>query len=137
MYWDVRLQQLAQKRAQLCSVENIDIITRQLPSFGVVIGENLAAGYEKWSHVLTSWANEKRNFVYKSQTTPILSTSTPSTSSQEQQIQQKQKALETDNLQSGHYTQMIYSKASRIGCGYAQCSNTTYDRYFVCYYGEM
>jgi len=42
-----------------------------------------------------------------------------------------------DNLLAGHYTQMIYSSASRIGCGFAQCSNTTYDRYFVCYYGEM
>jgi hypothetical protein len=79
---------------------------------GIVIGENLAAGYEKWAHVLSSWMSESRHFIYKSTSA-------------------------NDNLLAGHYTQMIYSSASRIGCGFAQCSNTTYDRYFVCYYGEM
>jgi hypothetical protein len=34
MYWDVRLQNLAQKRAQLCSVDNINILTRQHPGYG-------------------------------------------------------------------------------------------------------
>lgn len=81
-------------------------------NLGIVIGENLAAGYDKWAHVLTSWTSESKNFIFKS------------TSS-------------SDNLQAGHYTQMIYSSASRIGCGFSQCRNTTYDRYFVCYYGEM
>ena len=122
MYWDVRLQQSAQKRAQLCSVDNVNILSRQQPGYGVVIGENLAAGYEKWSHVLTSWASEKKNFVFKPK-------------SSQQQTQQPDSELE--NLQAGHYTQMIYSSAARIGCGFAQCSNTPYDRYFVCYYGEM
>ncbi|CAF0900276.1 unnamed protein product [Brachionus calyciflorus] len=112
IYWDVRLQHLAQKRAQLCSVENTGILMRQQPGYGVVIGENLAAGYEKWAHVMSSWMGEKNNFIYKS------------TSS-------------TDNLQSGHYTQMIYSSAARIGCGFSHCSNSSYERYFVCYYGEM
>lgn len=32
---------------------------------------------------------------------------------------------------------MIYSSASRIGCGYAQCSDSEYSTYFVCYYAEM
>jgi len=32
---------------------------------------------------------------------------------------------------------MIYSSASRIGCGYAQCADSEYSSYFVCYYGEM
>jgi hypothetical protein len=44
MYWDIRLQHLAQKRAQLCSVENTGILMRQQPGYGIVIGENLAAG---------------------------------------------------------------------------------------------
>ena len=34
MYWDVRLEQLAQKRAQLCSVENHGILMRQQPGYG-------------------------------------------------------------------------------------------------------
>jgi hypothetical protein len=34
IYWDVRLQNLAQKRAQLCSVDNINILTRQQPGYG-------------------------------------------------------------------------------------------------------
>ena len=56
---------------------------RQQPGYGVVIGENLAAGYEKWSHVLTSWMGEKKNFIYKSSSS-------------------------SDNLQSGHYTQVFF-----------------------------
>ena len=34
MYWDIRLQHLAQKRAQLCSVENTGILMRQQPGYG-------------------------------------------------------------------------------------------------------
>lgn len=101
MYWDVRLQHLAQKRAQLCSVENTGILTRQHPGYGsifiyhflfftkliskklgVVIGENLAAGYENWTHVLQSWTKEKDNFVFK------ISSS-------------------NGNLLAGHYTQVF------------------------------
>jgi hypothetical protein len=82
MYWDVRLQHLAQKRSQLCSVDNTGILLRQQPGYGIVIGENLAAGYEKWSHVLSSWMSEKKNFIYKS-TSP------------------------SDNSQAGHYTQVF------------------------------
>jgi hypothetical protein len=81
MYWDIRLQYLAQKRAQLCSVENTGILMRQQPGYGIVIGENLAAGYEKWAHVLSSWMGERKFFIYKSNSP-------------------------TDNLQAGHYTQV-------------------------------
>lgn len=35
MYWDIRLQHLAQKRAQLCSVENFGILMRQQPGYGL------------------------------------------------------------------------------------------------------
>ena len=34
MYWDIRLQQFAQKRAQLCSVDNYGILMRQQPGYG-------------------------------------------------------------------------------------------------------
>jgi hypothetical protein len=34
MYWDIRLQHLAQKRAQLCSVDNTGILMRQQPGYG-------------------------------------------------------------------------------------------------------
>ena len=36
MYWDIRLQHLAQKRAQLCSVENTGILMRQQPGYGKI-----------------------------------------------------------------------------------------------------
>ena len=36
MYWDERLQLLAQKRAQLCSVDKINILARQDPSYGML-----------------------------------------------------------------------------------------------------
>ncbi len=34
MYWDAKLQTLAQKRAQLCSADKIDILMRQEPGYG-------------------------------------------------------------------------------------------------------
>jgi hypothetical protein len=92
-----------------------------------VIGENLAAGYEKWSHVLSSWASETKNFVYRPKSSQL----------NHPEHDGAANSTDTDNLQAGHYTQMIYSSVARIGCGFAACSNTTYDRYFVCYYGEM
>jgi uncharacterized protein YkwD len=58
MYWDERLQELAQKRAQLCDVKGIEVVRRQEPGYGVVIGENLAAGYESWPQVLALWMSE-------------------------------------------------------------------------------
>lgn len=32
---------------------------------------------------------------------------------------------------------MIYSTASKIGCGYAECANSRFDKIYVCLYGEM
>ena len=83
MYWDVRLEQLAQKRSQLCTVNNSGILTRQLPGYGVIVGENMAAGYETWSHVLRSWTSESAHFVYKS-------------------------TAASDNQHTGHYTQVDF-----------------------------
>ncbi len=81
MYWDKRLEILAQKRAQMCSVESAGLLTRQLPGYGVVIGENLAAGYEKWQNVIESWMSENSSFIFKSN-------------------------LTSDNQQTGHFTQV-------------------------------
>jgi hypothetical protein len=49
---------------------------------GVVIGENLAAGYESWLQVIKLWTSENKTFSYKS-ITPSL-----------------------DNIKTGHYTQV-------------------------------
>lgn len=61
IYWDKKLQKLAQKRAQLCDLQKIKILKRQEPGYGVLIGENLAAGYQSWPQVLAVWMNESRN----------------------------------------------------------------------------
>jgi len=58
MYWDEKLQELAQKRAQLCDVKKIDVTMRQVPGYGIVIGENIAAGYQSWPEVLALWMSE-------------------------------------------------------------------------------
>lgn len=82
MYWDKRLEILAVQRAQMCSIEAGGVLTRQLPGYGIVIGENLAAGYEKWENVIESWLSENSSFVFRSDTT-------------------------SENSQTGHYTQVI------------------------------
>ena len=90
MYWDKQLEILAQKRAQMCSAETGGILNRQQPGYGIVIGENLAAGYEKWADVIESWVNENASFAFRSNST-------------------------SENLQTGHLTQvfmqmLIYKK---------------------------
>jgi hypothetical protein len=81
MYWDLRLQQLAQKRAQLCTIDIDNVSMRQLPGYGIVIGENLAAGYDSWAHVLSTWISESKHFVYDSTNL-------------------------SSNIKAGHYTQV-------------------------------
>ena len=81
VYWDVRLQHLAQKRSQLCTIETDSVSMRQLPGYGIVIGENLAAGYDSWAHVLSSWIGESKFFTYDSEESK-------------------------DNSKAGHYTQV-------------------------------
>ena len=81
MYWDLRLQQLAQKRAQLCTVDIDNVSMRQLPGYGIVIGENLAAGYDSWAHVLSTWISESKHFVFDSTNL-------------------------SSNIKAGHYTQV-------------------------------
>ena len=85
LYWDKRLEILAQKRAQMCSIETGGILTRQDPGYGIVIGENLAAGYIEWADVIESWISENTSFVFRSNST-------------------------SENLQTGHYTQVIMHK---------------------------
>jgi hypothetical protein len=54
---------------------------RQLPGYGIVIGENLAAGYDSWAHVLSTWISESKHFVYDSTNL-------------------------SSNIKAGHYTQV-------------------------------
>ena len=65
VYWDSKLQELAQKRAQLCDIKKIDITMRQQPGYGMVIGENIAAGYESWPQVLALWMSESKSISDK------------------------------------------------------------------------
>ena len=58
MRWDAQLQALAQKRANLCDLGRVRSAARQEPGYGLVIGENLAGGYESWPQVFAVWMNE-------------------------------------------------------------------------------
>jgi uncharacterized protein YkwD len=64
VYWDVKLQQLAQKRAQLCLAESTNFILKKRIEFGMLIGENIATNANSWDEVLDLWINEKKLYVH-------------------------------------------------------------------------
>lgn len=64
MYWDNELQHLAQKRAQMCTVDSQRTLFKKEPAFGMIIGENIAAGLDNWNEALSSWTNESKYFSY-------------------------------------------------------------------------
>lgn len=107
MVWDDEIARIAQKWADGCkySHDKVRLIPGQF-----WLGQNLAYGYQDWSATIGAWYGEYRDFIYGS-------------------------GGASANAVVGHYTQVVWSESSRIGCGYATCSNLPSPRYYVCNYG--
>ncbi|XP_067684997.1 cysteine-rich secretory protein 3-like [Haliotis asinina] len=114
LVWDNELEVYAGKWARQCYTGHDAYSARSVPSMpGVMIGQNIAAGYKSVMEGVDGWHSEVDFFKYG------VGPSEPG------------KIV-------GHYTQVVGHRAIRVGCGEAICP-TKYGRYQVCNYamGQM
>ncbi|GFS25803.1 cysteine-rich venom protein [Elysia marginata] len=62
LVWDDNLAKVAQKWAMQCKLEHDK--NRKIPSYGMFIGQNLAAGHRSWKKAMESWFNEVQLYRY-------------------------------------------------------------------------
>lgn len=104
LIWDDKIAEVAQKLANQCRLFHDK--DRRVPHYGVHIGQNIAVGYSSWSETVESWYSEKKKFKY---------------------------GIANSMMKVGHFTQILYEKTSRVGCGFSQCTN---GNFYVCNYGS-
>lgn len=120
LQWDVELARVAQARADSCVFQHECSDCRRVQRFKV--GQNLFRARDnrveaaEWRHIIRSWFSEVTLFpglgnIARYRYTPG----------------------------TGHYTQMVWSSVTRVGCGYITYRNTETEplvaRYYVCDYG--
>ncbi|XP_036363357.1 uncharacterized protein LOC115217114 isoform X1 [Octopus sinensis] len=106
LYWDNDLAYVAQKWADNCEFDHDKGNKRRVPG-KFSVGQNLAQGHTDWEAAIKGWYSEVKDFQY---------------------------GVNTQNTVAvGHYTQIVWASSTRIGCGYAKCSNIR--TFYVCNYG--
>ncbi|WAR03504.1 CRIS3-like protein [Mya arenaria] len=106
MSWDAELATFAQRWAENCVFQHDKNYKRR--SFGrFSVGQNLYMHSLRvsWSVAIKAWSDEKADYNYAGASTGV----------------------------TGHYTQMVWSSSSKVGCGYAYCSSV--GNIYVCDYG--
>jgi len=107
LVWDKKVAKVAQKLSQQCKMFHDE--NRRVPSYpGVHIGQNVAAGQKDWETAVAGWHNEVNNFEYGKGS--------------------------SNGKGYGHYTQVVDSRAMRIGCGYTKCTHYGNAKFYVCNY---
>jgi hypothetical protein len=121
MTWDNALAKTAQSYADKCKWGHNPDRTKEYKANGGTesyVGENLAAGYGGGYSALTgiqSWWDEYKDYTYQSKSCAA-------------------------GKACGHYTQMAWSKSTKLGCGLAKCGSSFISgwpsgTFLVCNYG--
>ncbi|KAJ8299047.1 hypothetical protein KUTeg_023107 [Tegillarca granosa] len=103
--WDDEVASIAQKWADNCVTSHDQNYNRFIPG-RLQSGQNLYYGSAKvtWDQPINAWHSEVSDFTFGG----------------------------SNNLgQVGHYTQVVWAKSTKIGCGYAKCGSVYY---YVCNY---
>lgn len=107
MTWDDEVASIAQKWADNCVTSHDSNYHRFIPG-RLQSGQNLYMNYGAtkvtWDQAVTAWHSEVSLFTFGGSNTL---------------------------LEVGHYTQVVWAKSSKIGCGYANCGTV---HYYVCNY---
>ncbi|XP_037699311.1 cysteine-rich secretory protein 2-like [Choloepus didactylus] len=108
MEWSREAAANAQKWANKCTLRHSNMNDRRT---NTTCGENLymSTNPTSWSTTIQSWYDENRNFIHG------VGPKNP-------------KAV------TGHYTQVVSDRSSRVGCGFAYCPNQLLKCYYVCQY---
>ncbi|XP_025095105.1 cysteine-rich venom protein Mr30-like isoform X1 [Pomacea canaliculata] len=106
--WDDDLALVAEKWAKQCKTYSDKPLNRQVPSMpGVQIGQNTAYYYKDFKDAVDAWAEEKKHLRFK---------------------------VGFYGGAAANYSQMVLSKAQRVGCGMASCPNQPFTHLYVCNY---
>ncbi|KAK3579805.1 hypothetical protein CHS0354_020990 [Potamilus streckersoni] len=108
MSWDTYVAAVAQAWADNCDYIHDDGYKRTIPGrywTGQNLGKATGQPALAWDSVVTMWYSEVNSFVYNSSSNVF--------------------------ADIGHYTQLVWAKTHKIGCGYAYCSTF---HFYVCNY---
>ncbi|RUS87849.1 hypothetical protein EGW08_004382 [Elysia chlorotica] len=112
--WDDNVAEVAEKLSRQCRVYHDE--NRNVPSYGIYIGQNVAAGYSDWVGAMGGWFGESTLYKYG---------------------EDPEKYIGPNGWAAvGHYTQMIARGVRRIGCGYAYCKSPGWTRIYTCNYAK-
>ncbi|KAK3794835.1 hypothetical protein RRG08_017321 [Elysia crispata] len=112
LVWDDNLAEVAQKLAMQCRMYHDK--NRKIPGYGKSFGQNLAAGQPTWTRAMGAWFREAQFFKYGENPKEYLGPG--------------------GWKKIGHYTHMITNRLYRVGCGFANCRDVRYNRFYVCNY---
>ncbi|KAL3861104.1 hypothetical protein ACJMK2_007176 [Sinanodonta woodiana] len=110
--WDERLAIIAAKWAKQCTFGHDN--ERRVLEIGTHIGQNVAVGHATWEEVVRTWYSEIRLWQYGIDPDTYLGTGRW--------------------MDVAHFTQIVQNTTYLVGCGYAECRNSPYIRFFVCNY---
>ncbi|XP_063420292.1 cysteine-rich venom protein pseudechetoxin-like isoform X1 [Mytilus trossulus] len=109
MSWDAEIAYIAQKWAENCETVHDGGMKRRIPG-RFRMGQNLFWGsHGTWSDAVKWWYDEINHFTYDG-------------------------GDANDFQKVGHYTQVVWAKSIKIGCGYVYCQSDK-RHLFVCNYG--
>ena len=108
LVWDPEVARIAEKNTRACQM--VHDSNRRIPSYGLDIGQNIAAGYSSWDLAIQAWYDEVDNFIYGVGK------------------KDEEKAL-------GHFTQVVSNRTMRLGCGFSLC-NVGMKRFYACNYAR-
>ncbi|XP_037617514.1 cysteine-rich venom protein TEL1-like [Sebastes umbrosus] len=108
MSWSSEAAANAQKWANSCSMNHSPASSREISTSGC--GENLyMSSFENtWENAIQSWYDEVKDYRYG--------------------------VGSTNGGVIGHYTQVVWYRSNKVGCGVAICPNASYKYFYVCQY---
>ncbi|XP_077345135.1 allurin-like [Lithobates pipiens] len=112
MIWNDDAAKNAQDVADMCLQKHSHPSKRIIQEpFVTTCGENLyfSSAKDPWKDAVDDWFSENKEFIYGH-------------------------GAKTEDDVTGHYTQVVWSQTSLIGCGYQHCSNLKYHNLYVCHY---
>ncbi|XP_060907394.1 cysteine-rich venom protein TEL1-like [Labrus mixtus] len=108
MTWNNKAAEIAQKWAKTCPMQHSSYLFRKINATSC--GENLFMSSHRltWSKVIDSWYSEVKDWEFGSGSI-------------------------NDGV-VGHFTQVVWYKSHKIGCGLAYCPDSRFKYFYVCHY---